>query len=950
MSIRVFYIPFGDRGSTENLFRMAEETIGGRDYSDILYITPTYLKVRDSQRRFHAFGGDCYIPPDMMTLGQFSKRLYSLHGEKRIINQSLVPLILSNLSEKGIAFSSVIARFISETKQNNPCKSSEVLRCEMDAVFEELAVPDEIRLRATDALDLLASYVKLMESCSAVDEDDVMAACPDLVQLYDYRYTFLILDGFYELTASEEQAVKSLIEHTDNTLISIPHNDNVSLPSRRYINFINNNFGSESFPVPTERPPKYDSYLSYPGTEEEIEGIAKNIKLNFISGGISTLNDVIITFTDMDRYSEKLARIFKKYGVPHAPAISKPLGKMRPYLDLTALLEAVAEDYPRLPFSQFLSSPYFSKLPPALRESVPRICLESGIIKGKEAWLGFLRSQTSIRVRDRKTRQGKEIDAAEIEKGLKWVYRKLSPLEVIRNAASYVKYSEVIMKLVNDLDFRYVANESSDLKAQLLEILNALSFLDSLDYAPRRHPPSLKDFTKCLGHLLNETRIKTEEEGVQVIGLSEIQGLEPKHLYFGGLKDGDLPSKPDIDHILPDSVRTRLGLLNLEQHLGRQKFMFLRAIDSSENVHLSYPLAEGDRLFLPSPLLPWNREERQRMYGIFSVEESLLHRGKIPLVSHIENVEDIRAFAGKLFGIEKHIRVTDIDSYRTCPRKFLVEKVLGLEPPEIKKYEVEAAFLGTIVHEIMQALMSKQLPDIDDLKAVADEILQRLLSEKPLEDYWKKVIRETFLAILPDLYHNEKRIAEEGYSFMRAEVPVRGEILKGVRLKGKIDRIDEKITSDQHEAESAVDSEEGGCPSFADRPSSRGVVEVIDYKTGALQFSAPQVIAKGATLQLFLYAALMKAMGVGVERVGLYSLKDLRISWVPGRNDKKIGRTLEDYIGTSLLFLEETVLKMRSGDFSAHPLNEQTCRNCPERPYCPYIQKAVTSDELQIKS
>jgi hypothetical protein len=110
------------------------------------------------------------------------------------------------------------------------------------------------------------------------------------------------------------------------------------------------------------------------------------------------------------------------------------------------------------------------------------------------------------------------------------------------------------------------------------------------------------------------------------------------------------------------------------------------------------------------------------------------------------------------------------------------------------------------------------------------------------------------------------------------------------------------------------------------------------------------VIAKGANLQLFLYAALMKSLGFCVERVGIYSLKDVNLSWVPGKKDKKQGCTIEDYIVTSLKFLEETVSSMRKGIFSASPLNEYTCWNCPERPYCPYIQKIVKSNEFVVRS
>jgi hypothetical protein len=42
------------------------------------------------------------------------------------------------------------------------------------------------------------------------------------------------------------------------------------------------------------------------------------------------------------------------------------------------------------------------------------------------------------------------------------------------------------------------------------------------------------------------------------------------------------------------------------------------------------------------------------------------------------------------------------------------------------------------------------------------------------------------------------------------------------------------------------------------------------------------------------------------------------------------------------MHMEDTVARMRKGDFAAAPLSEQTCRNCHERPYCPYIQGAGT--------
>ncbi|NIT02550.1 MAG: hypothetical protein GTO09_10505, partial [Candidatus Latescibacteria bacterium] len=65
----------------------------------------------------------------------------------------------------------------------------------------------------------------------------------------------------------------------------------------------------------------------------------------------------------------------------------------------------------------------------------------------------------------------------------------------------------------------------------------------------------------------------------------------------------------------------------------------------------------------------------------------------------MNEIRDIKRYRGN-----SHIRVTDIDSYRSCPRRFFIEKVLGIEPPELREYEVDPKTIGIIVHEVMERL------------------------------------------------------------------------------------------------------------------------------------------------------------------------------------------------------------------------------------------------------
>jgi hypothetical protein len=85
-------------------------------------------------------------------------------------------------------------------------------------------------------------------------------------------------------------------------------------------------------------------------------------------------------------------------------------------------------------------------MPPEFKEWIPKLSLESGIIKGKDAWLNL--SETVIC-----HQSSFSTITPKIDRGLKWVFKKLAPLESIKDNGSFSQYSEVINKLLNDLDF-----------------------------------------------------------------------------------------------------------------------------------------------------------------------------------------------------------------------------------------------------------------------------------------------------------------------------------------------------------------------------------------------------------------------------------------------------------------------------------------------------------------
>jgi ATP-dependent helicase/DNAse subunit B len=902
--IKVFYIPITYRGITEELFKKTISDIRDNDYSKILYLAPTPHKIKDAQRIFHKLTKGAYIPPEMATIKQFSKKLYSVYCDKNVLSSNLTPIVISKLTGRSIGNSVIISNFIEEIKQYRPGTSVDEIRNELNEIFSKLNVPEECARRAIDAIEVFKKYQSVLQMHDLFDENNMLNECSSLIQSHKLKYETLIVDGFYELTPVEEQILKSLIEQSEDVNISAFDINNYPEITGSFNDFINKNFKANFVRVKDNLAPKEPSYYPYPDIDEEVEGIAKHIKNLFISGRIRSLDSVTVAFPKLDTYYDIVQRIFTRYGIPFAFSTSKSISHTKPFLDLISLLESIADDYPRLKFSQFLTSQHFKNLPEILRRWIPKISLNSGIVKGKGSWINI---KKILAMQNSKT----EMPPDEIETEIKQILKILSQLESIKNNSTYSRFCKILQSTADKLGFcKSEESFQNSLSDVLKELSSADRIIQSGDVAT---PCRIFDFIEGFKYLLNTTKISLEGNGVRIAGLFEIRGAETEFLYLGGLKDGDLPSMPEMDHILPDNVRTMLGLVNMKRYLNLQRFIFNHMINASKTLHMSYPVIDGDKLFLPSPFLPWKSQISENIPGIFSKADEMIKKGRVPLAASIKEIQQIKnSSIDKKFGKGSYYRVTDIDNYRTCPRKFFVEKLLNLEPSEIKEYEIDAMLLGNIVHKIMEKLIATQFKNETEMAANAKLAIKEVLAEMPLDNYWKNFVEDSFLSVIPQIFKIEEDLKNNGYNFFESEKAEQGEVLKGIKLKGKIDRIDKK--------------------------DSR--VELIDYKTGSTQLNRSDILNKGASLQLFLYAALMKSLGLEVERVGLYSLKDIKITWLPGRTDKKEGTTIDDYIKTSLQFLEETVSKIKNNDFTALPINEQTCRTCNEKPYCPYIQTA----------
>lgn len=896
MALGVYLVP-PDAGSSRR--RLLEEAIGstpGRDFSDILYLAPTRLLLKRWTAEFHEFAfnlgrGACYIPPRSMTLREFSTKICREFGNRIIIPKALVPAVISVNAGCGPGLADRVAKFIGELKRQYPGQTPSDIREILSEAFADMGMPDEAWQRALKAMDMFEDFDSILSSHDAMDDDDALAISAILAGKHINVRT-LVLDGFYELTPSETLLIKALVEKGENAIALIPVSSINDQLTYCYVESLKQYFnitprlleppkGGEKTGLNGGNP--MATFHPAPSIEEEVEEIARRIKADYISGKRRELEEIVVVFPEISLYRDLVERVFTRYGIPYCLSEQKSLLMLRPYQDVMNLLEAVAGDFPRLATARAFLSPHFEKIPADLREATSSIALDGGLVKGERAWLNAFR----------------DIGLQRATSGMFKVFKNVIS---INKTASYAKHSKVLVDVLGRLGFRH----PEGCEELFVGVLNRLGHLDAM--VSRGVDPG--GFVEALKALLDSEHLpglRDYGQGVLVASLYEVRGLEPGMLYIGGLKDGDIPSRPDMDFLLPDSLRRRLGLTDMKRHMHLQGHIFHRISASAEGVFMSYPSMEGDRFYLPSILLSGAEPDPSAVRGIFCEQERMLRGPEMPLSSHIREISKIKSFKP-----DTAFRITDIDGYRACPRRFAIERLFGLEPPEIKDYEMEPMTMGTIVHEVMERLIPRAPSDIENFSKKASETIDEVLSGHRVDSLFKKLLKDAFLDIVPRIFGIEEEIQERGYLILEAEGKVEGEPLKGIKLKGKVDRINS---------------------------GPGGSLEVVDYKTGAVSISSSRVLEKGADLQLFLYAALLKHLGKYPERVGIYSLKEPGIKWFPTERDRKKGLSLDDFIQSSLKYLEVAVEGMRGGDFRAMPLEEHlTCRNCPERPYCPFIQ------------
>ncbi len=935
MTRRLYQAPFSRTDTADFLVREVIGAVPGPDFRHIFYLCPSPRKLRDVQWRFaHQVNAEAFLPPRFFTLGEFSRNLHNEFGSSRRLSPELSTLLVQMIfrqknsaagsSSPPLGYCRAVANFIRDLKRAAAVRELGKTR---QLIAKLLDAYEKPRARALEALDILEAYDEALKKRGWSDDEDIMTSATGWVTSYP-EIPLLVLDSFVAPTRLEQELIAALLSRAQKTFALCYAGPGDEAAYRLGLNFVHF-LKSQDFSVvqlePSPNPPQL-SPLRFNSAEDEIAGIARDIKLRNLDGQLK-LTDTIVALPALEAYAPLVSRIFREYGIPATVYPNQKLAASPPAVAALSLLAALESGYERtvttaafssefLPRLLRLSSDTDDKSRNAAAVALNQAARKAGIIRGADAWShlaqrlepeeGFKSEVASSFAKDLERRVKQAINLGQT---------------IMDGARTLGEYALRFKKLLGAADFCDNLDPAEPVSDQLLKARGQLyDLLDSLvafeaDFGPQ--PTDLTGFYQAFSYLLNNVSAHTPDlspQGVLILSLSETLGLNPDHLYLATLTESGLPGRYPVDPLLPDFVRRELGMPDMDWHLDHERFHFERTCHSSRTAPwLSYHSGAEGKLVLPTPFIEQEPVQAKPAPGLFSPAEEQRYEGSESGKGLSETVQPVDFSADKevlailesRFGPNRHLSVTKLEKYRACPYRFYVYEILGLEPVELPKLSLEPQQWGRVVHRALAELYGNGPVSLDQLRSRTLTSLNKVIGEFELDQFWTEVTRRLFENSIDDIIKCEAELRAEGFEPAGVEVTLCGEAGPRALVKGRLDRYD----------------------------SDGARLRVLDYKTGTSKLpDAKGVTEKKTYLQLPIYCHLLLAdhKDKTIANMGIYSTTEAKVNWLVKKGD-----SVDELIKAALANAIEIIHLIRVGSFSAQPADtKEGCKNCPQAFLC----------------
>lgn len=273
--------------------------------------------------------------------------------------------------------------------------------------------------------------------------------------------------------------------------------------------------------------------------------------------------------------------------------------------------------------------------------------------------------------------------------------------------------------------------------------------------------------------------------------------------------EGYIPQSLNSDLFLPNSLRTRLGLLDNARRYARDVYALSVLLHSRQRVTLivGRRTAEGEPL-RPSRLLFAAEPEviAERIVQFYGDKAKAARPARSPLPAELTTTCSTPKFSiprpRRLSAPIAELNVTEFRSYLACPYRYYLRHVLGLGAVDDAAEELGGSEFGELLHEVLKAfglspLTSSRAPE--EIRAFLQDQLETVVRRRlggrrrPVVELQIEQLRRRLGAFA----HLQAELAELGWEIRHVEhadqesdPPFDLGDGRSIHLRGRIDRID----------------------------------------------------------------------------------------------------------------------------------------------------------------
>ncbi len=721
---------------------------------------------------------------------------------------------------------------------------------------------------------------------------------------------------------------------------------------------------------------------------EEAREALRWIKARIVRDGL-TANECALFAPTLDTYAPHLHSAAREFGLPLHFYHGQSLASAPVVGAVLNLLALPIHDFRRGPLLDALRSPYLDMTRFHLTSrdihTLELVSLDRKITMGQEQWveaLDWLANQDTMSAEDpddefRPPTLPHGQQAANLKAHLLEFFALLDiSLDAPQHLETWVAWLEERLEALGFYDRTPSADEQEALNT-FGEVLRAMIVGETIAEGDAvRYPQFISDLQGAVESASYCEELTYSYGAVQVGHLMDCRGLRFKAVALLGLAEGVLPEQERVDPWLGEDLRCRL---KLEQRLQREQAgLFYQAITRSDAyLLLTRPyLADNGEPWLESPywkevsgffppeqfpgLMQTIQPEAPRpLADAASEEETLLwsvrHSADLPelfkrdllarweylgharsiLAAHNDHqpmgvfeggLEALAERLSTLYGNEFVWSPTALETYGTCPFRFYVERLLGLEAQPTPEPGLTIAQRGSLLHAILEHVyqQASNPADVEEVLALLPGVAQEQfrLAEASKEfrpsALWQteqvqmtavleNTIRE--LDALDPLWRPaayELAFGRDGYKPLKIALERSGEI----QVRGLIDRLDQDASGTR--------------------------TRVVDYKTGSSHLDKNALLS-GRRLQLPLYAlAAQQVHQYPFPVEGLYwailSAKPGKLTLSSFEHEDNSGP--QGALEVAKARLDQIVVGIRAGEFPPIPPDGGCPSYCTAAAWC----------------